>query len=99
MLVFYFVNKHREEEDAYDEYADEDQQNLERKGFVRLLSIIPTFAAIYLFILTEDMTAPMNLVDQWTLWMAVFALVNLVLMFLSRKKYNDQDDDQYDAAY
>lgn len=95
LLVLYFKGK-KEEEDEYDEYDEyEEEPELKRKGIFRLLSIVPAIASVILFILTEDMSLPMIIVDEWTLWMAIVAVVNVVLAILSKKKLDDDnvDDD------
>ncbi len=83
MLTFYFARKRGEDEDMENVEVDEE---LKRKGLVRLLSILPAVIAVITFILTEDMRNPMILVDKWTLLMLLYAVVNVVLAFFSIKK-------------
>ncbi len=73
---------------------DEETERLRKRGLFRLLSIIPAVVAVIFFILTEDMRNPMVFTDKWTLWMAVFALVNVVLVIFAKKKKYDNDDTQ-----
>lgn len=89
LLVLYFKGK--KDDDEEDE--DEEEKELKRKGIYRLLSIIPAVVSVVLFFLTENMSLPMILVDEWTLWMAVIAVVNVVLAILSKKKFDDADDE------
>ena len=49
--------------------------HIKKKGVIRLSSIIPAVGAVIAFILTEDMRHQMVLVDQWTLLMAIIALI------------------------
>ena len=55
---------------------------------------------VVLFFLTEDMTAKMRLVDNWTILMIVLLAINVVLAICSgiggRKK--DDEDDQAGEA-
>lgn len=76
--------------------AKEDKDSLKRKGWMRLLSIIPTVAAIVFFILTENMLNPMVWMDRWTIWMAVIALVQIVVALFCRKKREDNDKQDSD---
>ena len=79
--------------------TEEEEQEVKRKGLIRVLSVIPAIGAVILFLLTEDMSNPMALTDQWTVWMFVIALVNVAAAFFSKKSEKDQDNDQgYDMA-
>ena len=73
LLVTYFSKK------------DKDQE-IKRKGFWRVFSIVPAALAIITFILTEDMTAPMVFTDKWTLLMAAYTLLGAVVMVMATKK-------------
>ena len=68
---------------------------------MRLLSIIPAAGSIILFILTEDMSLPMQMVDKWTPVMAAILIVQAVITLLSKKKKKDGDDSEEnnDNAY
>ena len=72
---------------------DGQKQTLDRKGILRILSIIPAIAGIVAFILTEDITQKPQLVDKWTILMAVILAVNVVITIFSLKKYNDGDEN------
>lgn len=75
LLVFYFKGKN-----------DDEDVEVKRMGLFRLLSIVPAIVSVVFFILTEDMSLPMAITDKWTLLMAVFAVINVVLAFFSKKK-------------
>ncbi len=89
LLITYFARK-REDEDEYAEYGE-----VKRKGMLRLMSIIPMVGAIILFILTQDMTLPMIIVDEWTIYFAAIAIVQGVVTYFSKKKVEEYED--YDA--
>ncbi|MDL2237947.1 hypothetical protein LJC56_08995 [Christensenellaceae bacterium OttesenSCG-928-K19] len=103
-LIWYFVGKKKkdEEDDPYQRQRanseQEDEQTLKRRGIIRLLTIIPTIVAIIVFILTEDMRLPMVMTDQYTIWMAVIAIVQVVLTVFTKKKRNKPEDEQMDKA-
>ncbi len=102
MLITYFVGKKKEQDEAgsaevrMSEYeAEEEETTLKRKGFIRLLSVLVAVAAIIIFLVTEDITRPMVLTDRWTAFMGVIAIVQVVVMFFSRKtRDNDSDSEQ-----
>lgn len=88
LLIGYFTRKKKDDE------QEEEEQEVKRKGLIRVLSVIPAIGAVILFLLTEDMSNPMALTDQWTVWMFVIALVNVAAAFFSKKSEKDQDNDQ-----
>ncbi|MEA4911238.1 MAG: MBG domain-containing protein, partial [Oscillospiraceae bacterium] len=102
LLVGYFGRKDKDEEDEKKTQAkakkDEEDDDTKRKGFWRLGSLIPTLGAIITFILTENMKNPMVFTDKWTLLMAVIAIVQIVVAFLSRKSNKDDDEDKAKTA-
>ena len=89
------VTKEKDEDEE-----EEDETKIKRNRLLKILSILPALAAIITFILTEDMTQPMVLVDKWTILMVIYLLVDLILGILSKKKKEepeDDDDDEEDA--
>lgn len=101
LLIGYFINRKSKEDEEDDEIVDEDEEEENKrknKGLFRLLSIIPALVAIIAFILTEDMTNPMIIIDRWTIVMLIIALVQLVVALASRKK-DKEDDEENEEAY
>ncbi|MCL2280345.1 fibro-slime domain-containing protein [Candidatus Saccharibacteria bacterium] len=90
VLILYFVKRKDEDE----EEEDEDEEQIKRHGIVRLLSIVSAAAAVIAFILTEDWTLPMRWVDKWTLLMVLIAVIQIVVVFLARKKRTDEQSDK-----
>ncbi len=78
MLLAGYFHKKKEEE-------DEDAE-VKRKGLLRLFSLAPAIAAVALFIVTQDLTQPMIMIDQWTVLFAVIALVQVLTAVFSKKK-------------
>ena len=70
------------------------ESDTKRKGFMRLLSLVPAVGAIIAFILTEDMRNPMVFTDQWTLLMIGIAAVQAVVLYLAHKDSTDTEDAQ-----
>ncbi len=93
VLVINYFGRKNNEQSQYE--AEKTEENIvKRKGFSRLLSIGVAVIAIVLFILTEDMTTPMAIVDEWTFLMALVALAQIVTAFVSRKKYVENENAQ-----
>ncbi len=91
MLIRYF-GKRREEDEETGEVTE-----IKRKGGVKLASIIPAIGAIVAFILTEDMTLPMQMVDKWTVLMVVILAIQALVAFFSRKKEEEEDQEDEGA--
>ncbi|MBQ1438839.1 MAG: InlB B-repeat-containing protein, partial [Solobacterium sp.] len=92
-MVITFFRKKKEDEEEEDEEKAKDRNNNEEKEEdpnkrrpSKFLGLIPAIASIILFVLTENMKNPMRLVDKWTIWMIVIALINVVLAYLTRNQ-------------
>ena len=93
MIPLTFFRKKKEDEEEEDEEKANDRNNNEEKEEdpnkrrpSKFLGLIPAIASIILFVLTENMKNPMRLVDKWTIWMIVIALINVVLAYLTRNQ-------------
>ncbi len=86
--------KRKDEDQSRTNSEDEQSEDVKRKGFTRLGSIGVAIIAIVIFILTEDMTLPMAIVDEWTFLMALIALVQVGVALVSRRKYVKEDKAQ-----
>jgi uncharacterized membrane protein len=71
------IRKHRRDEEIGGKLANG----------LRIFNVLAVIAAIVVFILTEDMTLPMHMTDNWTIWMAAIAIVEVVLTIVSAKKF------------
>ncbi len=92
LATYFFGRKEEENEDN----SEEAQKRRNSKLIVRLASLLPTIAAIVTFILTEDMSNPMVMFDGYTWVMAVIAVVQVGVMFLSKK--TEEEEEANDAA-
>ena len=73
-------------------YEDDDKDGYHKKS--KLFGLLPAILSVMLFVLTEDMTLPMTLVDKWTLPMALVLLTSAVLVYLTKnKKYEEQEEE------
>ena len=110
MLIQFAINKDRydeeddeEEDDETKQQAttneDEEQEQEKKRGlFTRVLAVLIAIASVVFFLVTEDMSLAWTWTDQWTIWMVVIGLVQIVVFFVGRKWKNvDNDDDDEEA--
>ena len=78
---------------------DEEQEQEKKRGlFTRVLAVLIAIASVVFFLVTEDMSLAWTWTDQWTIWMVVIGLVQIVVFFVGRKWKNvDNDDDDEEA--
>ena len=87
MMAGYFRNRREENEETV-----EDREN--RRGFLRLASLIPAIAAIAVFLITENMANPMILTDNWTTLMVFILAIQTGTALLAGRRSNDEDEDE-----
>ncbi len=88
LVIGYFTRKKKEE----DEENEDSEKTLKRKGAPRMFSIVVAIISAIIFVLTQDMSLPMEMVDQWTIVMAITFVVQIIVAIVSRKK-NVEDDE------
>ena len=103
-LLLLISKRHKDEDD--DEEDDEtkqqtnndDEENEQEKKrglFTRVLAVLIAIVSVVFFLVTEDLSLPWTWTDQWTIWMVVIGLVQIVVFFVGRKWKNvDNDDDE-----
>ena len=78
---------------SYDE--QEDYQEEKRSLFIRSLALLLAIISIIVFFLTEDMSLPMVIIDNWTIYMLCFVIVQLIVFILGRRwKEVEQEEKQ-----
>ena len=77
-----------------EENEEGEEVEIERKRLARLMSLIPAIGAAIIFIITEDMSNPMVLVDGWTILMAVILLIQAVVAMIAKKSKDENEDDE-----
>ena len=93
MLIRFFTRRKEEDEETGEE------EKVQRKGALRIASIIPAIGAIIAFILTEDMSLPMQMVDKWTVLMIIILAIQvLVAIFANFRREDDDDEEEADAT-
>ncbi len=85
LLIGYLGRRNKEDE-------NEEEPEIRKKGFARICSLVPAIAGIILFILTEDMTLPMQWMDSWTIWQAIILLAELIIAVFCRKSEKEEED-------
>lgn len=100
LLLLYVVGKRRKEEEEERRGDEEESEEEVRKKLLwRIASVVVAVVSVIVFILTEDMSLPMEMVDKYTLWMLVIAMVQLIVCMLSKKQTEDgEDKDKRDRA-
>ena len=74
---------------------DEDKEQEKKRGlFTRVLAVLIAIVSVVFFLVTEDLSLPWTWTDQWTIWMIVIGLVQIVVFFVGRKWKNVDDDDE-----
>ena len=80
---------------SYDE--QEDYQEEKRSLFIRSLALLLAIISIIVFFLTEDMSLPMVIIDNWTIYMLCFVIVQLIVFILGRRWKEVEQDEQQKA--
>ena len=92
-------NKDDEEEDDETKQQtnnddEEKEQEKKRGAFTRVLAVLIAILSVVFFLVTEDMSLRWTWTDQWTIWMVVIGLVQIVVFFVGRKWKNVDDEDE-----
>ena len=105
-LLLLISKRHKNKDDEDDETKDqtttnedeEKEQEKKRGAFTRVLAVLIAIVSVVFFLVTEDMSLAWTWTDQWTIWMVVIGLVQIVVFFVGRKWKNvDNDDDDEEA--
>ena len=73
---------------------EEKEQEKKRGAFTRVLAVLIAILSVVFFLVTEDMSLRWTWTDQWTIWMVVIGLVQIVVFFVGRKWKNVDDEDE-----
>ena len=95
LLLISKRHKSEDEDDEEDETMDEESKEQEKKRglFTRVLAVLITILSVVFFLITEDISLPWTWTDQYTIWMVVIGVVQIVVFFVGRKWKNVDDDD------
>ena len=104
-LLLLISKRHKNKDDEDDETKDqtttnddeESEQEKKRGAFTRVLAVLIVILSVVFFLVTEDMSLRWTWTDQWTIWMVVIGLVQIVVFFVGRKWKNVDDDEDEQA--
>ena len=108
-LLLLISKRHKDEDDEEEDdetkqqqtttNEDEEQEQEKKRGlFTRVLAVLIAIASVVFFLVTEDMSLAWTWTDQWTIWMVVIGLAQIVVFFVGRKWKNVDDDDEDEQA-
>ena len=107
-LLLLISKRHKDEDDEEEDdetkqqattNEDEEQEQEKKRGlFTRVLAVLIAIVSVVFFLVTEDMSLAWTWTDQWTIWMVVIGLVQIVVFFVGRKWKNVDNDDENEEA-
>ena len=107
-LLLLISKRHKDEDDEEEDdetkqqattNEDEEQEQEKKRGlFTRVLAVLIAIVSVVFFLVTEDMSLAWTWTDQWTIWMVVIGLVQIVVFFVGRKWKNVDNDDEDEEA-
>ena len=102
-LLLLISKRHKDEDDETKDQTttndDEDKEQEKKRGlFTRVLAVLIAIVSVVFFLVTEDLSLPWTWTDQWTIWMVVVGLVQIVVFFVGRKWKNVDNDDEDEEA-
>ena len=107
-LLLLISKRHKDEDDDEEDddetkqqtnNDDEDKEQEKKRGlFTRVLAVLIAIVSVVFFLVTEDLSLPWTWTDQWTIWMVVIGLVQIVVFFVGRKWKNVDDDEDEEEA-
>ena len=107
-LLLLISKRHKDEDDEEEDdetkqqattNEDEEQEQEKKRGlFTRVLAVLIAIVSVVFFLVTEDLSLSWTWTDQWTIWMVVIGLVQIVVFFVGRKWKNVDDDEDEEEA-
>ena len=106
-LLLLISKRHKSEDDDEEDDEtkqqtnndDESKEQEKKRGlFTRVLAVLIAIVSVVFFLVTEDMSLAWTWTDQWTIWMVVIGLVQIVVFFVGRKWKNVDDDEDEEEA-
>ena len=101
LLLISKRHKNKDDEEEDDETRqqtnndDESKEQEKKRGaFTRVLAVLIAILSVVFFLVTEDLSLRWTWTDQWTIWMVVIGLVQIVVFFVGRKWKNVDNDDE-----
>ena len=107
LAVVALLAKHAKDEDEDDEDKDDqivanenedDENESTRYRRWKVIATIDAILAVVVFILTENISLPMVLVDKWTVLMVLFGLISIVSTYFARKWHEEDEDEDEQSS-
>ena len=107
LAVVALLAKHAKDEDEDDEDKDDqvvanenedDENESTRHRRWKVIATIDAILAVVVFILTENISLPMVLVDKWTVLMVLFGLISIVSTYFARKWHEEDEDEDEESS-
>ncbi len=76
-----------------EEYTEDEKSDIRKMRFTKIASFLIGIISIIIFVLTEDMSLPMILVDKWTILMIILFIIEIVYFYII-KIYSDEDEEE-----
>jgi hypothetical protein len=98
-IIRAIARKRREEESDYRELHDDEEYEKRKRIRKRALIMLTVFAvvAVILFILTQDITLPMVILDKWSI---VFALITVIeIICVARRRRKEEEEEEVEVTY
>ena len=92
MAGTYFKKKDEDENEEPKRNLEEGEEDKNDRKKSKFFGILPAAAAIITFILTQDLSGLMVLIDKWTPLMIVYVLANGVLAYLTRNQKKEEKE-------
>ena len=92
LIAFFSRRKQEETTDEDVETAEQTEQKRRKRMVWRIVNVVAGIIAVVLFFITEDITAPMVLVDSWTVWQAVIFVIQIAFTVLALFKKKEDTE-------
>jgi hypothetical protein len=92
MAGTYFKKKDEDENEEPKRNLEEGEEDKNDRKKSKFFGILPAAAAIITFILTQDLSGLMVLIDKWTPLMIVYVLANGVLAYVTRNQKKEEKE-------
>ena len=105
LAVVVLLAKHAKDEDDEDkddqvvanENEDDENESTRHRRW-KVIATIDAILAVVVFILTENISLPMVLVDKWTVLMVLFGLISIVSTYFARKWHEEDEDEDEESS-
>ncbi len=89
--IYLVITKKKTKEETIED--EKVEQVIRRKGPTMAVNALASIVAVVLFIMTQDITKPMIILDIWTIAFVLVVVVQFVVVMISKK--NVESDNQY----